>query len=79
MCESNSRRRGGRAPSLRLAYPSPKGDVGTWYFTAGDTPVAKAPGDTGAARPLASDRLCYAKTRDGRWTIVNFDQGQDED
>jgi hypothetical protein len=31
-----------------------------------------------AARPLAADRLCYAKTRDGRWTIVNFDQGQDD-
>jgi len=30
------------------------------------------------ARPLANDRLCYAKTRDGRWTIVNFDQGQDD-
>jgi len=100
-------------------------DTGTWYFTAGDTPVAKAPGDTGppvgrlgkvafpvvavypppregatapathyqvllpsgatgwvaatAVRPLANDRLCYAKTRDGRWTIVNFDQGQSED
>jgi hypothetical protein len=107
------------------------GDFGTWYFTAGDTPVAKAPGDTGApigklgkvafpviglhphpkdskttdgatipqpthyevllssgktgwiaagaARPLTADRLCYAKTRDGRWGIVNFDQGQDDD
>ena len=33
----------------------------------------------GAARPLADNRLCYAKTQDGRWTIVNFDQGQDED
>jgi hypothetical protein len=32
----------------------------------------------GAARPLANDRLCYAKTRDGRWTIVNFDQDQDD-
>jgi hypothetical protein len=105
-------------------------DFGTWYFTAGDTPVTKAPGDSGApiaklgkvtfpviglypqpkdgkptdaatvpapthyevllssgktgwiaaaaARPLTADRLCYAKTRDGRWTIVNFDQGQDD-
>jgi hypothetical protein len=100
-------------------------DFGTWYFTAGDTPVAKSPGDSGepigrlgkvafpviglypqpkdgktveapthyevllssgktgwiaaaAARPLTADRLCYAKTRDGRWTIVNFDQGQDD-
>lgn len=100
-------------------------DSGTWYFTAGDTPVAKAPGDTGApvgrlgkvtfpvisvhpaakdgatapapthyevllpsgttgwiaavaARPLTSNRLCYAKTQDGRWTIVNFDQGEDD-
>ena len=99
-------------------------DSGTWYFVAGDTPVAKAPGDTGApigrlgkvtfpivsthpaatsgtspppthyqvllpsgvtgwiaagvARPLAGNRLCYAKTKDGRWTIVNFDQGQDD-
>lgn len=100
-------------------------DSGTWYFTGGDTPVAKAPGDTGApvgrlgklafpvigvhpaapegapapapthyevllpsgitgwiaagaARPLVGNRLCYAKTRDGRWTIVNFDQGQDD-
>jgi hypothetical protein len=106
------------------------GDFGTWYFTAGDTPVTKSPGDSGApigklgkvafpviglypqpndgkttdgaaipapthyevllssgktgwiaasaARPLTADRLCYAKTRDGRWTIVNFDQGQDD-
>jgi hypothetical protein len=105
-------------------------DFGTWYFTAGDTPVAKAPGDSGApigrlgkvafpviglypepkdgntidgttaappthyevllssgktgwiaasaVRPLSADRLCYAKTPDGRWTIVNFDQGQDD-
>ncbi len=105
-------------------------DFGTWYFTAGDTPVTKSPGDSGtpiarlgkvafpvigtfpapkdgkttdgtaiplpthyevllssgktgwiaaaAARPLTADRLCYAKTRDGRWTIVNFDQGQDD-
>ena len=100
-------------------------DFGTWYFTAGDTPVAKAPGDSGAplgrlgkvtfpvlsvfpqpkdgaaipapthyevllssgktgwiaaaaARPLTADRLCYAKTPDGRWAIVNFDQGQDD-
>jgi hypothetical protein len=99
-------------------------DFGTWYFTAGDTPVAKAPGDAGApigklgkttfpvisqhppakdgaaptpthyqvllpsgatgwiaagaARPLTANRLCYAKTRAGHWTIVNFDQGQDD-
>jgi len=100
-------------------------DSGTWYFTAGDTPVTKAPGDTGApvgrlgkiafpvigahppatdgtkapapthyevllpsgttgwiaagaARPLMGNRLCYAKTQDGRWTIVNFDQGEDD-
>ena len=101
-------------------------DSGNWYFVAGDTPVAKAPGDTGApigqaregrrsrssvmhppatngaaapvpthyevllpsgttgwiaaraARPLAGNRLCYAKAQDGRWTIVNFDQGQDD-
>lgn len=99
-------------------------DTGTWYFTAGDTPVVKAPGDTGApvgrlgkaafpvigahppakdgtaaplpthyqvllpsgatgwiaagaAWPLTANRLCYAKTRDGRWTIVDFDQGED--
>jgi hypothetical protein len=32
----------------------------------------------GAARPLASNRLCYAKTKDGRWTIVDFDQGEDD-
>jgi hypothetical protein len=31
-----------------------------------------------AARPLTADRLCYAKTPDGRWAIVNFDQGQDD-
>jgi hypothetical protein len=101
-------------------------DFGTWYFTAGDTPVAKGPGDTGAsvgrlgkvafpvigmhpaandgaaapapthyqvllpsgatgwiaataARPLTGNRLCYAKTSDGRWTIVNFDWGRDDD
>jgi hypothetical protein len=99
-------------------------DSGTWYFTGGDTPVAKAPGDTGAAigrlgkvafpvisgyppakdgavpapthyevllpsgttgwiaagaaRPLASNRLCYARDRVGRWTIVHFDQGEDD-
>jgi hypothetical protein len=100
-------------------------DSGNWFFTAGDTPVTKAPGDTGAAigrlgkaafpvlrahpaakdgdaapapthyevllpsgatgwiaasaaRPLSGNRLCYARTRDGRWTIVNFDQGEDD-
>lgn len=30
------------------------------------------------ARPLNGNRLCYARTREGRWAIVNFDQGQDE-
>jgi len=100
-------------------------DAGNWYFTAGETPVAKAPGDAGpplatlgkvafpilgsyppardgaavatthyevllpsgasgwiatsAARPLANDRLCYAKMRAGRWTIAVFDQGQSDD
>ena len=100
-------------------------DSGNWYFTAGETPVAKTPGDAGpplatlgkvafpvlgtnpparedapsapthyevllpsgasgwivanAARPLANDRLCYAKTREGRWTIALFDQGQSDD
>jgi hypothetical protein len=32
----------------------------------------------GTARPLMGNRLCYAKTQDGRWTIVNFDQGEDD-
>ena len=100
-------------------------DSGSWYFVAGETPVAKKPGDAGAAlatiskvafpvlgtyppeqsgvattpthyevllpsgasgwipanaaRPLANDRLCYAKTRDGAWTIAIFDQGQADD
>ena len=31
------------------------------------------------ARSLANNRLCYAKTREGRWTIGVFDQGEDED
>jgi predicted DCC family thiol-disulfide oxidoreductase YuxK len=96
-------------------------DSGTWVFTAGDVPVVKAPGDTGAplarlgkvalpvtgtyppasgatpshyevllpsgatgwiaasdAQPLVSDRLCYARTRDGAWSIAVFDQGEDE-
>jgi hypothetical protein len=101
-------------------------DSGTWFFTAGETPVARAPGDTGApvgklgkvafpvigvhppardgtvgpppthfevlmpsgttgwitalaARPLANNRLCYAKSKEGRWVIGVFDQGEDED
>jgi hypothetical protein len=96
-------------------------DSGEWFYTAVDTPVARAPGDTGppvgrlgkvafpvmgaqppapaapayyqvllpsgvtgwipaaAARPLVSNRLCYAKTQDGRWTIGVFDQGEDEE
>ncbi len=29
-----------------------------------------------AARPLESDRLCYAKTADGAWKIVAFDQSE---
>jgi hypothetical protein len=33
----------------------------------------------GTARSLGNDRLCYAKTREGRWRIVDFDQGQDDD
>jgi hypothetical protein len=101
-------------------------DSGSWLFTAGDTPVTRAPGDTGppvgklgkaaypvtgvhppakegaaapapthyevllpagttgwiaasAARSLANNRLCYAKTKEGRWAIGVFDQGEDED
>jgi hypothetical protein len=92
-----------------------------WYFTLGDTPVLKAPGDRGppiakvgtvalplvstfpvakpgeappvpsflevllpsgktgwiaaaAAKPLAAERLCYAKTVAGEWKIVAYDQ-----
>jgi hypothetical protein len=99
-------------------------DAGTWFFVTGDTPVTRAPGDTGApvgrlgkvafpvisshppvkeseppappthyevlmpsgasgwiaaggARPLTSNRLCYARTTDGQWVIVGFDQGED--
>jgi hypothetical protein len=97
------------------------GDQVDWYFTLGDTPVAKRPGDRGlpiakadklalpvlskfplgkegepepeptflevllpsgktgwipvsAARPLAAERLCYAKTVAGEWKIVGYDQ-----
>jgi hypothetical protein len=102
-------------------------DSGTWFFTVGDTPVAKTPGDSGppvgklgkvafpvigvhpparegapapatapthyevllpagttgwiaasTARSLANNRLCYARTKEGRWTIGVFDQGEDE-
>jgi hypothetical protein len=100
-------------------------DSGAWFFTVGETPVTRAPGDTGApvgklgkvafpvigvhpparegasapvpthyevllpagttgwiaasaARPLANNRLCYAKSKEGRWTIGVFDQGEDE-
>jgi hypothetical protein len=92
-----------------------------WYFTLGDTSVAKAPGDSGppvgkvgkvalpvlstapaakpgepapqpaflevllpsgktgwipaaAAKQLAADHLCYAKTVSGEWKIVAYDQ-----
>jgi hypothetical protein len=31
----------------------------------------------GTARPLTSNRLCYAKTAGGQWAIVGFDQGED--
>jgi hypothetical protein len=31
----------------------------------------------GAARPLVSNRICYAKTAGGQWAIVGFDQGED--
>jgi hypothetical protein len=101
-------------------------DSGTWFFTTGDTPVTRTPGDTGppvgklgkvafpvigehpparegavapppthyevllpagttgwiaaaAARSLANNRLCYAKSREGRWVIGVFDQGEDEE
>jgi hypothetical protein len=30
-----------------------------------------------AARPLSSDRLCYAKTPSGDWKIAAFDQSGD--
>ena len=96
-------------------------DQADWYFTLGDTAVAKAPGDRGppiaklgeialpvlstvpvgkegepapppaflevllpsgktgwipasAAKPLAADRLCYARTIAGDWRIVGYDQ-----
>ena len=29
-----------------------------------------------AARPLSSNRLCYAKTMSGDWKIVNFDEAE---
>jgi hypothetical protein len=92
-----------------------------WYFTLGDTAVAKAPGDSGppvskvgkvalpvlstapvakpgepapqpaflevllpsgktgwipaaAAKQLAAEHLCYAKTVSGDWKIVAYDQ-----
>jgi hypothetical protein len=92
-----------------------------WYFTLGDTSVAKAPGDSGppvgkvgkvalpvlgtapaakpgepapppaflevllpsgktgwipasAAKQLAAEHLCYAKTVSGEWKIVAYDQ-----
>jgi hypothetical protein len=32
-----------------------------------------------AARPLTSNRLCYAKTAAGQWAIVGFDQGEEGD
>jgi hypothetical protein len=98
-----------------------KDETADWYFTLADTPVAKAPGDTGppvgkvgkvalpvlsvhpptpegkptitpthyevlmpngktgwipaaAARPLESERLCYAKTPKDEWKIVSYDQ-----
>lgn len=96
-------------------------DEADWYFTLGETAVAKAPGDRGppiakvgkvalpvlstvpvgkegepvpppaflevllpsgktgwipasAAKPLAVERLCYAKTIAGEWKIVGYDQ-----
>ena len=96
-------------------------DQADWYFTLGDTAVAKTPGDRGlpvakvgqvalpvlstvpvgeegkpapppaflevllpsgktgwipasAAKPLAAERLCYAKTTAGEWKIVAYDQ-----
>ena len=91
-----------------------------WYFTLGETAVAKAPNDKGppvaklatvavpvlqafpedeqaetthlqvllpsgktgwiaaaAARPLKTNRLCYAKTVTGDWKIVNFDEAEE--
>jgi hypothetical protein len=32
-----------------------------------------------AAWSLANNRLCYAKSKEGRWTIGVFDQGEDEE
>jgi hypothetical protein len=29
-----------------------------------------------AARPIAAERLCYAKAVDGQWKIVGYDQPQ---
>jgi hypothetical protein len=99
-------------------------EAADWYFTLADTPVAKAPGDSGppvgkvgkialpvlashprsvegkppvtpthleilmpngksgwiplaAARPLAAERLCYAKTATGNWKVVAYDQPQE--
>jgi hypothetical protein len=99
-------------------------EAADWYFTLGDTPVAKAPGDAGppvgkvgkvalpvlgafppspegkppvtpthlevlmpsgksgwipvsAARPLSTERLCYAKTPKGEWKIVAYDQPEE--
>ena len=98
-------------------------DSGSWYFTAGETAVARAPGDTGApvgklgkvafpvigvhpparegavapipthyevllpagttgwiaasaAGSLANNRLCYAKSKEGRWMIGVLDRAR---
>jgi hypothetical protein len=99
-------------------------DAADWYFTLGETPVAKAPGDSGppigklgavvipvlsvhpptpegsptvtpthlevlmpngrtgwipasAARSYSAERVCFAKTANGEWKIVVYDQPAD--
>jgi hypothetical protein len=63
-------------PVIGVHPPTPEGQPAP---VATHLQVLLPSGKTGwipasAARPLASDRLCYARTADGEWKIAAFDQ-----
>jgi hypothetical protein len=61
-------------PAAKEGQPEPQATHGEILLPSGKTgwvPIA-------ALRPLDHDRLCFAKTADGAWKIVGFDEsGQD--
>jgi hypothetical protein len=60
------------SPAAKDGQPAPPPEFLEVLLSSGRTGWIPA----SAARPLAVERLCYAKTVDGKWKIVGYDQPQ---